>query len=107
MEIKNVDKEYMSILNINSNITLNLNANLYFIDATSQNITITITDIAYDYEFYNLIRVDSSSNTVTIDLGNSTLITNESNFNLHPLSNVTLMSNNNLWIPINGYTKDR
>lgn len=94
-------------MNINSDVSLNLNASFYFINASSGNINITVADINNDLEFYNFIRIDNTSNVVNINLGNCNLITNESNFDIHPLANFTIMSTNNLWVPINGYTKDR
>ena len=96
----------MSILNVTNDTTLNLNANLYFINSLL-NITVTLSDIINDMEFYNLIRIDNSTNIVTINLGNCKLCTGESQFNMEPMTNITLMSKNNIWYPISGYTKMR
>ena len=96
----------MSILDITNDITLNLDATLYFINP-STNIVITLTDIVNDMEFYNLIRTDNSTNIVNINLGTCLLCTGENNFNVEPMSNITLMSKNNIWYPISGYTQMR
>lgn len=98
----------MSIVNINSDTTLTWGSSFYFIDASTNNINLTIPEMLNDLQFYNIYRIDSNdTNTVSIILDSSTLITGESTFNLYAKANITIMSTNNVWAIISGYSKDR
>lgn len=92
---------------INTDTTLTLGFSFYFIDSSSGNLNITIPQMTGDYEIYNLYRKDNTSNIVNIILDNSNLITGESTFNFYEKSIITLMSLNNEWVIIAGYSKDR
>jgi len=95
------------IQTVTSTSTLTSGYTLYFIDATNNSIDATIPQMTNDNQYYNMVRIDNSSNTVNIILDNSSLITSETSFKLYPISNVMIMSLNSVWIPMNGYTKDR
>jgi hypothetical protein len=97
----------MAISYINSDTTIVWGNPFYLIDASANNVNITVSLMANDFEFYNIVRVDSSSNIVSVILSGSSLMTGETSFNLAPLSNVSIMSNNQQWIPVNGYTANR
>lgn len=97
----------MSITPITSTTTLSYGFPYYFIDATGGNITLTVPLMANDFQFYNIVRIDNSVNTVNIVLDSTTLMSGESNFNIYGFSNVAIMSNGGLWYPVNGYSKDR
>lgn len=92
--------------NITSSETLPTGYTLYFVDASLNDITLTIDPITSDYQFYNIIRTDNSIYTVDFIL-NDNLTTGESTFNLYQKSNIVLMSLNSLWNIISGYSKDR
>lgn len=55
-----------SIKYVNQSETLDNNYDTFLIDASSGNITFTLSDILNDGENYWIKRVDSSSNTVNI-----------------------------------------
>lgn len=81
-------------------------SDLYIIDGTSNNITLTLGAITNDYLIYNFTRVDNSTNTVTIVMPDS-LYSGEFTLNLQPRSNICLLSYNSTWVLMSGYSKDR
>lgn len=97
----------MAISYINSDTTITWGQPFYLIDGTSNNVNITVPLMSNDFQFYNIVRVDSTANIVTIILDSTTLMSGEASFKLAGFSNVTIMSNNGTWIPISGYTEDR
>lgn len=98
----------MSIVNINSDTTVTWGSSFYFVDSSTNNINLTIPLMDNDLQFYNINRIDANdSYTVSIILDSSNLITGETSFNLYPKANITLMSTNNVWAIISGYSKDR
>ena len=77
-------------------------------DATNNNVTVTLQLMTSNRQYYCLTRYDNGQNIVSVVLqGGATLSTGESTFRLYGMSNVTIVSYGNKWIPILGYTKDR
>jgi len=97
----------MSILSVTTTQTLALGYSLYFIDASAGNITLTIPQMTGDYQFYNLIRIEGGSNTVTLITDSATLLSGESTWSLYPNSNISLMSSGGSWAIIGGYSEQR
>lgn len=83
-------------------------SNLYIIDATDGNISLTLDPIIMNLMRYLIIRIDNTSNIVTINCNTgNTLYTGESSFNFYGFSNIMILSYNTTWIMTLGYTKDR
>jgi hypothetical protein len=60
---------------INSNTTLTTNYNVVNVSATASNITITLPALStLDYDDFTIRKIDSSTNTVTIDANESETI---------------------------------
>jgi hypothetical protein len=96
----------MSVTFINSTDTITFGSPVYFIDATNNDIVITIPSITNDFLFCNFVRVDNSSYNVSFSL-NDQLISGETSFNFYGFSNVSFMSYSSNWHLVSGYTKDR
>jgi hypothetical protein len=73
---------------ISSSVDLDVSPNQgfdhFYIDATSNNITVTLQNILADGIYYTIIRQDNSSNTVTLQPKNSQTINNSSSISLEP-----------------------
>lgn len=87
-----------NITPINGDITLSYDYDVYIVDGSLQNITLTLPNIVSDGIFYNIKRIDNSTNTVTIT--GSQTIDNQSSIILRQKSNITLNSLNNLWYSV-------
>jgi len=88
----------LSTILITSNSTLDDQYGVYVIDATSQNLTLTLTDItSYDGTYLIVKRIDSSANTVTIQGTSSQTINGSSTLVLTPNSRQSLVSLGNAW----------
>jgi hypothetical protein len=74
-----------SIIQINNNVNIGINDGyyIYYIDASTNNINITLPDITlYDGVAYRFCRKDNTTNTITISGYSSQLIDGTSSFNL-------------------------
>lgn len=92
---------------VTTDTTLSTPNIICIIDATNNDVTVTISLMTANRQYYCLTRLDNGPNTVSIVLQGSTLSTGESSFKLYGSSNVTIASYANKWMPILGYTKDR
>jgi hypothetical protein len=90
------------VLGITENITLNLSYNAFFVDATGDNITITIPTNPGDGTNFMITRMDSSANTVTINTYDAVLINGSSSVSLNSHQNVLLGSFNGNWYTVVG-----
>ncbi len=89
---------YISLLTETTALTID--SNVFAIDATAGAMTVTLPDIVSDGLNYKLIRIDSSSNIVTVDTVNSQLIDGVSSVILFGNSMMEFASLNGAWIKI-------
>jgi hypothetical protein len=83
---------------ITSNDTADLGYNSYLIDAASNNVTLTLPVIVSDDISYNLTRVDTSGNTVTIACdGSDTFPDLSTTTNLSPNESIMIISRGSTW----------
>ena len=86
------------ITTITTNTTLDVNYDTYKIDATSNNITITLPNITADGMTFFLRRIDISPNTLTIVTTGGQLINGVSSSALNSSSDVIINSLNGGWL---------
>lgn len=106
MEIKKI-KVYFHLKMaqfINSTQTLVSGAAIYLVDCTAGNVTLTIDSITYDYESYNINRIDNTVNTLTIVL-TEPLVSSEYTFDLDGYLSIGIIALSSIWYPISGATK--
>lgn len=73
--------------------------NLYIIDASSNNINITLTtNYLSNGLYYYFIRIDNSVNSVTLTAPSGYTINNTTNINLNTNQSCEMLFNNNNWI---------
>lgn len=84
-----------------SNTTLDFGYNAYLVDATSNNITLTMPQQTGDGPNFLISRIDNSVNTVTID-GNGATINGSSTVTLGGQSNVLLVLYSDDWYTVSG-----
>ena len=82
-----------SIKTVNNDEILDINFDSYIIDASNNNITLTLPSISYDGLSFNIKRIDNNNNIVTLLPVNSQLISEQSSYNLLKKSSVKIISN--------------
>lgn len=83
--------------------TLDYGWDTYLMDASSNNITMTLQQSYGDGLLFTFSRVDdNSSNTVTIVANSGSLINGGSSVTLNPHENITITSWDNNWYTIHG-----
>lgn len=91
----------LSILYITSTGTLDNTSTTFLIDASSGDITFTLSNINADGENYGIERVDSSANTVTlVGYDTSQTINGSTSKTMAPGDTFMLVSFNNTWYTI-------
>lgn len=91
---------------INSNTTIDTGYDIYFVDCSSNNITLELPEI-YDGQYYTIKRIDTSLTytlTITINSDDSCYIDDDGTSITLPTHNsVDLYSFNNSWFITGGY----
>lgn len=96
MPISTNKTSYITVINTSS--ILSTNYQLYFVDATNGNITITLPTITGDATLIKFTRVDASlSNSVTINANSGNQIDGGPSFDLTQGSFVNLISYQSNW----------
>ena len=90
---------------INTSLTLSTKSDVYLVDATNGNITITLPNILSNGMQYKLKRTDNTTNTVTIQATGGQLINNNSTFTLYPLNSCEIYSYNLQWYIVSNLTR--
>jgi hypothetical protein len=86
-----------NITTITTSGTLSTEQDVYIVDASGGNITLTLPDITGDGMNYELRRIDTSINTVDIARGGSDLIDTATSISLNTFSSIKLHSLGNVW----------
>lgn len=99
-----------TIYTINSTCDMSQNGldgfQYYYIDASSGNITVTLTSNCFTGSYYPFMRVDSSSNTVTFIPSSSAITINSKTSLILPINTECdmIFSNNNWTAPKFSYS---
>lgn len=90
------------ITSVNSDTTVDCGYDTYLVDASSDNVILTMPTPVGEGVLFTFSRIDSSANTVLIVGGSSENINGATSFTLLSHENVTFSSYNNQWYTIAG-----
>lgn len=88
-------------MRVTDDITLDFGYNAHLIDASSNNITVTLPIITGDGPNFFLARIDTSGNTVTID-GNGATINGSSTVSMNTHDTTLLVMSADNWYTLGG-----